>query len=110
MSRLNKPETHGEESLPLASLEGDGWPTILKLMRLSRQQAQILDLLLKGVCDEEIAPVVGIPQSALRSNIQSLLAQTGSNNRVELARYVRTLMRRRVPDKSEAIFCGKRLF
>jgi DNA-binding NarL/FixJ family response regulator len=109
MTTLNKPEIHPVESLPLLSSEPDHWRALLNVIELSPQQAKILDLLLRGMDDNEIAPIVGIPQSTLRSHIAHIFARTGSNDRTELATHVLALSHQLKPDEGEAIFYGKRL-
>jgi DNA-binding NarL/FixJ family response regulator len=106
----NKSEIPQAESLPQLSIEPDHWREVLDLLGLSPQQAKILDLLLRGVCDKNIAPTVGIGQSTVRAHIASILARTRSNNRTELAMQVRSLAQQMKPNKGEAIFCGRRLF
>jgi DNA-binding NarL/FixJ family response regulator len=110
---VNSPNTSERphaESLPLLHIEPDRWRAILNVLRLSRQQAKILDLLLRGMCEESIAPVVGIRQSTLRADIGRILARTRSNNRTELAMQVRALSHQVKSTEAEAVFYGKRLF
>ena len=66
----------------------DHWREILEHLRLSPQQAQILDLLLRGVGDENIAPTVGLRKSTVRADIAPPLARPRANNRAELAMQV----------------------
>jgi DNA-binding NarL/FixJ family response regulator len=105
----NTSEIPHAEFLPLPRIEPDCWRAILNVIELSPQQAKILDLLLRGMDDKEIAPVVGIPQSTLRGDIARIFARTGSNNRMELATHVLALSHLLKPNEGEAIFCGKRL-
>ena len=77
---------------------------------LSPQQAQILDLLLRGVGDENIAPTVGLRKSTVRADIAHLFRATRANNRTELAMQVLALAHQVKPTRGEAIFCGSRLF
>jgi DNA-binding NarL/FixJ family response regulator len=110
MTTLNNAEIHPVESLPLLPIEPERWRAIINVIELSPQQAKILDLLLRGMDDKEIAPVVGIPQSILRDNIARILARTGSNNRMELATHVLTLSHKLKATEAEAVFYGKHLF
>ena len=110
MNSPNTSELPHAESLPLLRIEPDRWRAILGVLRLSRQQAKILDLLMRGMCEENIAPVVGIGESALRAHIDHILARTRSNNRTELAMQVLALSRQVKSDQAEAVFYGKRLF
>ena len=110
MNGRNKPQIPHAESLPQLSIEPDHWREVLDLLGLSPQQAKILDLLLRGECDRDIAPTVGIRQSTLCADIASILARTRSNNRTELAMQVQSLAQQMKPNKGEAIFCGRRLF
>jgi len=110
VNRLNTSELPYAESLPLLGIEPDHWRAILEALRLSRQQAQILDLLLRGVDEQIIAPVVGIRQSTLRADIDRIFARTRSNNRIELAMQVLALSHKVKSTEAEAAFYGKRLF
>ena len=110
MNSPNTSELPHAESLPLPRIEPDRWRAILGVLRLSRQQAKILDLLLRGMGEENIAPVVGIGESALRAHIEHILARTRSNNRTELAMQVLALSRQVKSNQAEAVFYGKRLF
>ena len=109
MNGPNIAEIPPAESLPLPPIEPDHWREILDIMRLSPQQAQILDLLLRGVGDENIAPTVGLRKSTVRADIAHLLAQP-ADNRTELAMQVLALAHQVKPTRGGPSFAAAAYF
>jgi DNA-binding CsgD family transcriptional regulator len=68
--------------LPLGSLH---WKAVCTALRLSPKQAQVAELMLRGLCDKEIAAVMGIGEPTVRTYLDRISARTRSHGRMELA-------------------------
>ena len=73
------------DTFPPLPLDDDHWLAIVRAMRLSPQQAKIVELVLRGLCDKQIAAAMGISEPTIRTYLQRISARTHTRGRMELA-------------------------
>jgi len=73
------------DTFPPLPLDDDHWLGIVRAMRLSPQQAKIAELVLRGMCDKQIAAAMGISEPTIRTYLQRIFARTQTHGRMELA-------------------------
>lgn len=83
--RLTEPATDVVESLPPLPLDGDHWQAIFKAMRLSPQQARIVELILRSAGHKQIAAAMRIAEPTLKTYLQRIFARTGTRGPMQLA-------------------------
>ncbi|HEY1686448.1 MAG TPA: LuxR C-terminal-related transcriptional regulator [Tepidisphaeraceae bacterium] len=85
---MNRPKTPASEHLkhvPPLPLTAAHWKAVFGRLDLSPQQAQIVEYLLRGMCDKQIAAVMGISEPTVRTYINRIGARTRTHGRMELA-------------------------
>ena len=82
-----KPTAHAppREFFPPLPLDSAHWQAIVQAMQLSPQQAKIVELVLRGMCDKQIATAMGISEPTIRTYLQRISARTHTHGRMELA-------------------------
>ncbi len=79
---------------PAFPLEPAHWQAVADELNFSPRQRHIVELLLRGLADKEIATVMTISQSTLRTHLTRIFARTRTGSRMELAMCVlQTAMR-----------------
>ena len=73
------------ETFPPLPLDDAHWRAIVEAMQLSPQQAKIVELVLRGMCDKQIAAAMGISEPTIRTYLQRISARTRTHGRMELA-------------------------
>jgi DNA-binding NarL/FixJ family response regulator len=73
------------ETFPPLPLDDDHWRAIVQAMQLSPQQARIVELVLRGMCDKQIAVAMGIGEPTIRTYLQRISERTQTRGRMELA-------------------------
>ena len=73
------------DTFPPLPLDDGHWQAIVQAMRLSPQQAKIVELVLRGICDKQIAIAMGISEPTIRTYLQRISARTQTRGRMELA-------------------------
>lgn len=73
------------DDLPDLPLDAAQWQAIVEALGLSARQADIAELVLRGACDKQIATVLGIRATTLRTYRERIAARTSTRNRMELA-------------------------
>jgi DNA-binding NarL/FixJ family response regulator len=76
------------ESFPPLPLNDSHWRAIVEAMELSPQQAKIVELALRGMCDKQIAAAMGISEPTIRTYLLRISAKTRTRGRMELAMHV----------------------
>jgi DNA-binding CsgD family transcriptional regulator len=71
--------------VPPLPLQRDHWQAIYLALRLSPKQAQVVDLVLRGFCDKQIAQTMGIGEPTVRTYLDRISARTRTHGRMELA-------------------------
>lgn len=92
--RIKKPLAIPLESFPPLPIDDEHWRAIVAAMRLSPQQAKILQLVLRGMCDKQVAAAVGISEPTVQTYLQRISARTRTHGRMELAMHVLAVSRR----------------
>jgi len=83
--RIAKPATDLFDSLPPLPLDADHWQAVFEAMRLSPQQARIVELILRSAGYKEISAALGIAEPTLKTYLQRVFARTGTCGRMQLA-------------------------
>ena len=68
-----------------------------KKMRLSRQHAKIVELILRTASPKQIAIVLDIAESTLKTYMQRIFAKTGTRCRVQLVIHVMLIANQEPP-------------
>jgi DNA-binding NarL/FixJ family response regulator len=76
---------NGFPDLPLSPSH---WKAIVHAMRLSPKQAGIVELMLRGMGEKQIALALKIRPSTLRTYLERISARTKTHGRMELAMLV----------------------
>lgn len=85
MPRPTPAATTLAESFPPLPLTPLHWQAVVQAMHLSPQQARIVALVVRGLCDKQIASVLGISEPTVRTYLQRIAARTHTHGRMELA-------------------------
>ncbi len=88
MARSSKDAERSLDALPPLPLEADHWQAVCRAMQLSAQQVQVLELLLRGAGQKQIAAALGISQPTLKTYLDRIAARTGARGRMQLAMHV----------------------
>jgi DNA-binding NarL/FixJ family response regulator len=72
-------------SLPPLPLAPEHWRGIVKSMGLSAQQARIVELVLRGARQKEIADLMRIAEPTVKTYLQRIFVRTKTTNRMQLA-------------------------
>ena len=83
---------------PTFPLAAEHWESIVKTLKLSPQQAQIVEMMLRDLSDRQIAIVLGISESTIRTHTERIRHRTGAGSRMQLARLVLEVSHRVRPD------------
>lgn len=81
------------ESLSPLPINADHWQATVAALELSPQQARVTELMLRGMCDKQIASELGISESTLRTYMARISARTRTRGRMELAMRVWAIAR-----------------
>ena len=73
----------GEAMLPLPLCEVE-WQRVVEVLALSPQQARIVELILRGMRDKQIALALGLRVPTVRTHLSRLFARLHIADRVEL--------------------------
>ena len=73
------------DTFPRLPLDDGHWQAIVQAMQLSPQQAKIVELVLRGLCDKQIAVVMGISEPTIRTYLQRISERTQTRGRMALA-------------------------
>jgi DNA-binding NarL/FixJ family response regulator len=85
MTRPTDPDGIPLATLPPLPLHPAHWRAIFRVLRLSPKQAQVVELVLRGLCDKEIARAMGIGEPTVRTYFDRISARTRTHGRMELA-------------------------
>jgi DNA-binding NarL/FixJ family response regulator len=70
--------------LPLP-LDDAHWQAVVQAMRISPQQAKVVELVLRGLCDKQIATALSLSEPTVRTYMDRISARTRTRGRMELA-------------------------
>jgi DNA-binding NarL/FixJ family response regulator len=73
------------DEFPPFPLTVDHWQRIVDALEFSPQQARIVELVLRGLCDKQIAAVMGIGEPTIRTYLSRIFARTETHGRMQLA-------------------------
>jgi DNA-binding NarL/FixJ family response regulator len=85
MTRPIEPAGNSLAGLPPLPLHPAHWQAIFRALRLSPKQAQVVELVLRGLCDKQIAKAMGIGEPTVRTYFDRISARTRTHGRMELA-------------------------
>jgi DNA-binding NarL/FixJ family response regulator len=85
-----KPGNHSE-TLPPLPIDVALWQRVAKAMRLSPQHARVVECVLRGLCDQQIADHLHIHKSTLRTYFDRISLRTGAHGRLAILRHVLTV-------------------
>jgi DNA-binding CsgD family transcriptional regulator len=73
---------------PPLPLDTGHWQKIVEAVGLSKRQAQITELMLRDLSDNQIAIVLGISESTIDTHMERIQYRTGTRGRMQLAMHV----------------------
>lgn len=73
------------DNFPPLPVDDGHWRAIVKAMQFSPQQAKLVELVLRGLCDKQIAATMGISEPTIRTYLQRIFVRTRTQSRMELA-------------------------
>lgn len=73
---------------PPLPLDDAHWQEVVGTIGLSAQQARILELMLRDLSDLQIAQVLGISESTVKTHQERIRFRTGARGRMQLAMLV----------------------
>ncbi len=85
MTRPTKIVADYLDNFPPLPLDDGHWRAIVAEMQLSQQQAKIVELVLRGLCDKQIAAAMAISEPTIRTYLLRISAKTRTRGRMELA-------------------------
>jgi DNA-binding NarL/FixJ family response regulator len=88
MARLSKTAADLLASAPPLPLDGKHWRKVVTALGLSDQQARVAELVLRDLCNKQIAAVMGISESTIDTYMQRIGQRTGTSGRMQLAMHV----------------------
>jgi DNA-binding CsgD family transcriptional regulator len=65
-------------------LDSDEWQHVISTLRLAPQQAKIVELILRGKRNKQIAHILGISESTVRTYLGRMFARLDVSDRMEL--------------------------
>jgi DNA-binding CsgD family transcriptional regulator len=86
--RYCRDDSESLRSLPPLPLAVAEWQAIVKRLGLSRQQARVVELLLRCASQRQIAAALSISEPTLKTYMQRIFARTGTKSRMHLAMHV----------------------
>jgi len=99
MTRPTKNVADYLKNFPPLPLDDGHWRAIVDAMQLSAQQARIVELVLRGLCDKQIAAAMGISEPTIRTYLLRISAKTRTHGRMELAMHVMAISHQVVPER-----------
>ena len=88
MARLSKTAAAILSSAPPLPLEDAHWKEVVNAIGLSKRQAEVAELMLRDLCDKQIAVVLGIGRSTIDTHTERIERRTGTRGRMQLAMHV----------------------
>jgi DNA-binding NarL/FixJ family response regulator len=79
----------------LFPLTAEEWSRAVQALHLTRQQAKIVEQILRGLKDKQVAKALGLSEPTVRTHLTRLFARLGIDDRVQLV--LRVLACRRHP-------------
>src|SRR5438105_3182734 len=73
-----------ESPIPALKLDAGTWSRIVESLRLSPQQARIVEMILEGLCDKQIASALGLTVPTIRTHLGRIFQRNGLEDRIEL--------------------------
>jgi DNA-binding NarL/FixJ family response regulator len=69
----------------IGALSGAEWKHVVGAMALSAQQARVVELVLQGMADKQIARDMGLRKPTVRTYVSRIFQRTGCTDRMALA-------------------------
>jgi len=73
-----------ERAVPPLPLDAEAWVAVVRELELSPQQARIVEALLRGMRDKQIAGTLGLRVPTIRTYLDRIFRRVGVQDRVEL--------------------------
>jgi len=73
---------------PKLPVDADHWQAIIRAVGFSRQHARIAELIVRDLCDKQIAIVLNISESTIDSHMERIERRTGTSGRRQLMAYL----------------------
>ena len=81
-------------NLPPLPISEPLWQAVAQDLALSPQHTRIVELVLRGMCDKQIAETLGISKSTLRTHWERIALRTGAKGRTAVLRMVLSVSHR----------------
>jgi len=85
MTRPTRTVANPLQDFPPLPLKAAHWQAVVQALRLSPQQAKIVELALRGMCDKQIALAMSLSEPTIRTYLQRIFVRTGTHGRMGLA-------------------------
>jgi DNA-binding NarL/FixJ family response regulator len=92
MSEYRKPNISAEFQSPL---DQDEWKEIARRLRLTPRQKDVVELILRGMRDKQIATALGLSVRTVREHLSHLFARLEARDRIGLVLRIFALARRK---------------
>jgi len=79
------------EPLPPLPIDEQLWEAVIEALELSSQHTKVVELVLRGLSDKQIAQVMDIHRSTLRAYMTRIAVRTGANGRLAIMQKVLTV-------------------
>ena len=86
--RTLRKSTNLPPSLPPLPIEPGLWRAVADALNLSPQHTRVVELVLRGMCDKQIAAAMRIHKSTLRTYFDRIHLRTGAHGRVGIMQKV----------------------
>jgi DNA-binding NarL/FixJ family response regulator len=81
---MGSPRQRGQKELKPMLLSPREWTHVVERMRLTPQQTKIVELILRGARDKQIARMLGLRAPTIRTHLRAIFQKHGLYDRVEL--------------------------
>lgn len=95
MSARQKTNSHENHNHRVSLITQSEWKCVIRMMNLSPRQAQIVQLLLQGHPDKEIASALRVSFSTVRTHLRQIFARERVHDRLQLVLRVLEMARTR---------------
>lgn len=87
------PPRHNRPTPPSLALTADEWELVIRSLRLTRREADVVGELLQAKRDKQIASLLGMSVSTVRTHLRHVFAAQGVSDRSELMLRIFSLLR-----------------
>jgi DNA-binding NarL/FixJ family response regulator len=91
MPQRSKTAVDALAAYPPLPFDTEQWQAVVNAMGISKQQAKVVELVLRDLGVKEIAAFLGLGEGTVKDYLKRIGSRTGTRGRMQLAMYVMTL-------------------